>query len=166
MTTYIIPFTILKDFFSDKKFTFHRLKTESVEKYSHVLHRLIFNCLQFYVMKEWTSKYKYPNIESLQLAVLKGLYQSLEPGNDDLEDRYHDVCYMLFAHEKHQHETSWKANKFFSPVICFVVLHCITEKGALEFQMLLLRLCMPFMHVYLEKCLCAFLKNEYRMPKL
>ena len=87
--------------------------------------------MRFYITKEWTGAYKYPPIDATQLKALKELYEGLESGQGGMLLLYHKVCYLIFAHEKHQYETSWRANKFFSPAICFMVLHCVTQKGAM-----------------------------------
>jgi len=116
----------------DKKFAFRRIKESSVSYYSSVLHRLIYNLLRYYIIQEWNSSYSYPQIDASQSGALERLYSALEEqeSNHELDERYHDVCYVFFAHEKHQYESSWQLKtKFFSPVICFLTIHCITEYG-------------------------------------
>ena len=117
---------------SDKKFIFRRLKDSSVDKYSLVLHRLIFACVRYYAAEDWTSNYRYPAIDSSQSLVIKTLYDSIIQKVDDerLDKEFHAVCFALFAHQKHEYDSTFSlSSKFFSPVICFIVIHCITENG-------------------------------------
>lgn len=117
---------------SDKKFVFRRLKDSSVDKYSLVLHRLVFACVRYYATKDWTSSYRYPAIDSTQSLAIKTLYDSINQDQDDekLDKNFHAVCFTLFAHQKHEYDTSFSlSSKFFSPVICFIVIHCIAENG-------------------------------------
>jgi hypothetical protein len=117
---------------SDKKFIFRRLKDTSVDKYSLVLHRLVFACVRYYAAADWTSPYSFPPIDNSQISAIQKLYDSinnnLEP--DEIDEHFHAACLSLFAHQKHQYDSSFLLqSKFFSPVICFIVIHCITEGG-------------------------------------
>ncbi|KAF9521947.1 hypothetical protein CPB83DRAFT_840860 [Crepidotus variabilis] len=115
----------------DKKFNFRRLKPSSVVKYSLVIHKLVFNCLRYYTSKTMITTFKYPELDSSQLDNLCALQEALQLGKSDEEllPLFDTVLFGLFAHKKHEYESSRKASKFFSPVISFIVLHCITEKG-------------------------------------
>ena len=115
---------------SDKKFAFRRLRVSSVETYSNHLHCLVFNALRFYCRTGWTTKYRYPDLDPSQLACLQNLSDALDqPMEAEIDDLFHQVCYILFAHQKHQYPASRALNNFFSPVICFLVLHCLKENG-------------------------------------
>jgi len=108
------------------------LKETSVAKYSLVLHRLIFACIRYYVGKEWPSTYQYPAIDESQRLALQKLYNAIEGESplQELDKLYHSACFSLFAHQKHEYDVSFDLpSKFFSPVICFIVLHCIAESG-------------------------------------
>ena len=105
--------------------------------YSLALHRLIFNCLRFYVREEWTSLYRYSNLDSSQIQWLHQLESAFDQGKTEKEiDKvYHQACYTIFAYEKHAYTASYESGtNFFSPVICFFVLHCITETGSTPFS--------------------------------
>ena len=105
--------------------------------YSLALHRLIFNCLRFYVREEWTSLYRYSNLDSSQIQWLHQLESALDQGKTEKEiDKvYHQACYTPFAHEKHAYASSYESgSNFFPLVICFLVLHCITETGSTPFS--------------------------------
>ena len=134
------PFEKYPDFIfsdsSDKKFIFRRLKDTSVDKYSLVLHRLVFSCVRYYSTEDWTSSYLYPEIDSSQILAIKTLYDSItlnthaELDEEKIDKNFHTVCTSLFNHQKHQYDVSFYIpSKFFSPVICFMVIHCITENG-------------------------------------
>lgn len=130
-----INFGLLKDIGSttaDKKFSFRRLKPDSVVKYSLALFRLVFNCHRFYVTKDWNTDFNYPTIDDSQLSTLNALDSAMKEGKkeDELLACFHAVCLKLFLHEKHQYECSRESSNFFSPVISFLVLHCVTETGA------------------------------------
>lgn len=117
---------------SDKKFLFRKLKETSVEKYSLVLHRLVFACIRYYAAHDWTSSYSYPEIDSSQSLALQTLYDSIIQDLEEevLDVHFHSVCFSLFAHQKHAYDASFHLpSKFFSPVICFIVIHCINEAG-------------------------------------
>ena len=117
---------------SDKKFIFRRLKDSSVDKYSLVLHRLVFACVRYYASEDWTSSYRYPAIDPSQFLTIKTLYDSINQDLDTekLDQDFHAVCFALFAHQKHEYDATFSlSSKFFSPVICFIVIHCITENG-------------------------------------
>ena len=117
---------------SDKKFRFRRLRVSSIESYSNRLHCLIFNSLRFYCFPGWTSEYKYPDLHHSQIKTLQLLYQGLEEDADQktIDALFHDVCFCLLAHRKSQYDVSLRLSNFFSPAICFLVLHCVTESGA------------------------------------
>jgi len=111
---------------------FRRLRDSSLVTYSSHLHCLIFNTLRFYCCPGWSSSYRYPDLDPSQIKALKELYQSLEDqsSNTHIDTLFHNVCYALFAHQKSQYEVSRGLTNFFSPVICFLVLHCVTERGS------------------------------------
>lgn len=130
---------------------FRRIQSTSVQDYSLVLHRLIFNCVRFYGGC-WESAYQYPDIDksqqhainALRIAVADKLSQDALCKTDEdllavelkclpkLDMLFHKLCLKLFAHAKYQYEASRKASKFFSPVICFIIIHCIDEKGGVK----------------------------------
>ena len=133
------------------KHAFKRIQPKSVTDYSLVLHRLILSCVRFYD-GVWTSSYHYPQIDesqqnaihALRIAVEDKLRQdALCKTQDDLlavqlkclpklDDVFHKLCFKLFAHTKYQYDASRRSHKFFSPVICFIIIHCIDEKGGVE----------------------------------
>lgn len=119
-------------YYSDKKFSFRVLRADSVITYSERLHCLVFNCIRFYVREGWSSEYRYPDIDDSQIQALRVLEQSLddESSLEDIDSAFHKVCLALLAHEKDDFDTSRLLDSnFFSPVICFLVVHCITETG-------------------------------------
>jgi hypothetical protein len=66
------------------------------------------------------------------MVALNALYSSIivEETDENIDQCYHDVCFSLFAHQKHEYDCTFLlSSKFFSPVICFIVTHCISENG-------------------------------------
>jgi len=51
----------------------------------------------------------------------------------DLLAHYQEACLTLFAHHQHRYDTSQDLDQFFSPVICFLVLLSVREKGGFQF---------------------------------
>src|SRR6266568_2612696 len=133
----------------DKKFSFRRLKDGSVMTYSLILHRFVFNCLRFYVREGWTSSYKYPNMDISQIQRLQLLDDALdqEQSEKEIDQLFHQACYSLFAHEKHMYPASNESGtNFFSPVICFLVLHCVSENGSTPFSSSISNVVAPIMY--------------------
>jgi hypothetical protein len=50
----------------------------------------------------------------------------------DLLNYFQAACFSLFAHHQHQYETTQDLDQFFSPVICFLVLSSVREKGGFK----------------------------------
>ena len=129
-----VVFGVLRDIGSvheDKKFSFRCLRSSSISTYSLVLHRAIFSFVRFYVRSDWPTKYIYPLINTIQFHALKQLDLAFteEKTLKEIDSLYHEACFLLFAHEKHQYSTSHRSTNLFSPVICFIILHCVGEKG-------------------------------------
>ncbi|CAA7265621.1 unnamed protein product [Cyclocybe aegerita] len=83
----------------------------------------------------WSSKYKYPEIDPSQLAALQLLDTSIKEWKDDeyttaMHDAFYEACVALFKHLRHEYPASRCLGPFFSPVICFVVIHCIHEDSS------------------------------------
>jgi hypothetical protein len=132
-----------------KKFIFRVLKETSIAKYSLVLHQLIFTCIRYYVGKEWTSTYQYPPIDDSQRLAMPKLYDAIESEGSlqELDNLYHSACFALFAHQKHEYDVSFDLpSKFFSPVICFIVLHCIAESGGMTNSSTITNVVAPIMY--------------------
>jgi len=130
---------------------FSKIKPSSVEDYSLVLHRLVFNCLRYYG-GSWTSSFQYPAIDDTQQSAIDALrkavddklaaeticrvqeeYEAVQAEYlPTLDDLFHKLCFKLFAHAKHDYEASIQADKFFSPVISFIILHCVDAKGGVK----------------------------------
>ena len=56
---------------------------------------------------------------------------------NDLISLYQWVCFLLFAHHQHQYQTSRDLYQLFSPVICFLVLSSVQEKGGFRLPSLI-----------------------------
>ena len=56
---------------------------------------------------------------------------------NDLIPLYQRACFLLFAHHQHQYPTSRDLDQFFSPVICFLVLSSVHEKGGFRLPSLI-----------------------------
>lgn len=54
----------------------------------------------------------------------------VERYRDQLDERYHTLCYKLFAHVRGEYAATKLLDKFFSAVNCFVVIQCIQGSGA------------------------------------
>lgn len=113
--------------------TLHRfdsVRDDSLEKYSLTLHRLVFGVLR-QMDPLCTHKYRYPPLDEAQNASLEALRRGLvdEIGMDQLVDLFQAACFTLFSHHQHEHETSKHLNQFFSPVICFLVVHSVMDGG-------------------------------------
>jgi hypothetical protein len=70
-------------------------------------------------------------LHETQLSRFRDLKAALDDGSPmaDLVSHYQKACYVLFAHHQHIYETSRDLDQFFSPVICFLVLSSVREKG-------------------------------------
>lgn len=112
----------------------------SVSKYALVLHRLMFNSLRFYAGGNWTSAFRYPILNESQLSSLTDLADSLESITEKevldkkLMERqivlYCEASFKVLCHARNDYPESRNLGRFFSPVICFIVLHSIHETGA------------------------------------
>ena len=119
--------------FLSRRETLHRFDSVSdktIQKYSLTLHRLMFGVLH-QLDTSYSHKYHYPTLHSTQLSSLHALKSALITGNSILSliPLFQTACYTLFAHHQHKFETSQHLNQFFSPVICFLVLSSVREKG-------------------------------------
>jgi hypothetical protein len=126
-----------------------KIAPSSVDKYSLVLHKLVFNFMRFHG-GTWTSEYPFPAIDESQQAAINSLRSAIERRieeetaiqnpeersavakryEDQLDERYHTLCYKLFAHTRSQYAATKSLDKFFSAVNCFVVIQCIQGSGA------------------------------------
>ncbi|MDX6295871.1 MAG: hypothetical protein QOH50_5015 [Kribbellaceae bacterium] len=160
-----VVFGLLKDIGSideDKKFSFRTLKGDSVITYSLRLHCLIFNCIQFYVHQKWESEYQYPDLDDSQVESLRELSKSVEDEENPgvIDQCYPEACYSLFAHEKDQYDVSRNLDtNFFSPVICFLVLHCVTETGGTPNSSAISNVIAPIMYA-IRTCMFQLLLKE------
>ena len=102
-------------------------------RYAHTLHRLVFGVLR-QMAPAYHHKYRYPPLHSTQLLSLQALRTALDADITiaDLLPVFQEACFSLFAHHRHKHDTSRNLNQFFSPVICFLVLWSVKEKGGFK----------------------------------
>ena len=127
-----------------------KLSLGSVEKYSLVLHKLVFNFIRFH-SGTWTSQYPFPAIDETQKEAMNELCSAIEQRleeekvtqnpeersavekryEDQLDERYHTLCYKLFAHIRGEYAATKLLDKFFSAVNCFVAIQCIQDSGAI-----------------------------------
>lgn len=142
----IIIYVLTQHFRDNGRHSFGRIEPPSVTKYALVLHRLVFACYRHYG-GSWTSSYRYPDIDptqqhaidQLRTVIEQRLSQERQNSEDqdaiperlfkELDDLYHNLCLKLFIHSRSQYAASSSLPKFFSPVISFVVIHCIHETG-------------------------------------
>ena len=82
----------------------------------------------------YSHKYHYPPLHATQLSTLEALRAALarEAAMTELIPFFQAACYTLFAHHQHKYDTSQRLNQFFSPVICFLVLSSVREKGGFQ----------------------------------
>ena len=101
-----------------------------MKKYALTLHRLLFGILR-QLDDSYSHKYRYPPLHESQVVRFQALKMALGDGTPkgDLVWLYQAACYSLFAHHQHMYETSRDLDQFFSPVICFLVLSSVHEKG-------------------------------------
>ncbi len=91
--------------------------------------RIIFNLLRARE-DSWPGIVKFPELDDSQNELLTQLRTELD-GEDEntIDDLYHEVCYSLFAHERHQYPASAKLGKFYSPVNMVLVFLSLHVKG-------------------------------------
>lgn len=80
----------------------------------------------------YTHKYRYPPLHETQAASIKLLRAMLDDDSISMSDLvvlFQKACFSLFAHHQHLYDTSLHLDQFFSPVICFLVLSSVLEKG-------------------------------------
>ena len=112
------------------QYQFNRLSSPSIKKYSLVLHRLVLNCLRFYVdpATHWKSTFQYPPLSPSQVELLKGLVDALQDPaatGDCLMWHFEACVRTLLCHLKSAYPESASGSRFFSPVCSFVVIHCV-----------------------------------------
>jgi hypothetical protein len=105
----------------------------TVKKYALTLHRLVFGVLR-QLDPSYTHKYRYPPLHESQLVPFRALKTALDNQScmTDLVTCYQKVCLSLFAHHQHKYDTSKQLDQFFSPVICFLVISSVREKGGFQ----------------------------------
>lgn len=90
----------------------------------------------------WPSLLRYPALDNVQNQLLTQLRRELDQGDHDSIDRaLHQVCYSLFAHERHQYPVSANQGKFFSPINLFVVFYSMKENGGFRVASEITSLC-------------------------
>jgi len=101
-----------------------------VKRYAATLHRFIFGLLR-QLDESYYHKYRYPSLHESQVIRLQVLKTALvdHTSMSDLVLLFQAACFSLFAHHQHEYETSRDLDQFFSPVICFLVLSSVQEKG-------------------------------------
>jgi hypothetical protein len=111
---------------------------KTVKKYAHTLHRLIFGVIR-QLDPSYSHKYRYPPLHETQKIPFSLLKTGLLEGKStsDLVTLYQAACFSLFAHHQHIYETSRLLDQFFSPVICFLVLSSVPEKGGFRLPSLI-----------------------------
>ena len=116
--------------------TLHRfdsISKPSVQKYSLMLHRLLFGVL-WQMGPTDTHKYRYPPLHSSQVTPLEALANGLarDPPASELGDLFQAACFAIFAHYRHKYETAKHLDQFFSPAICFLVIHSVQKQGGFK----------------------------------
>ena len=116
--------------------TLHRfdsVQESTVKKYALTLHRLVFGILR-QLDPSYAHKYRYPALDPAQLIHLQALKQGLESGQsiDTLLPLFQAACFSLFGHHQHMYDSSRSLDQFFSPVICFLVVSSVREKGGFQ----------------------------------
>ena len=109
---------------------FDPVSEKTVKRYASTLHRLIFGLLR-QLDETYSHKYRYPPLHESQVGRLQVLKTALgdETSMADLILLFQAACFSLFAHHQHMYETSRELDQFFSPVICFLVLSSVRERG-------------------------------------
>ncbi|THH14399.1 hypothetical protein EUX98_g9617, partial [Antrodiella citrinella] len=114
---------------SESVASFRRLDDSSIKKYANVLHRLIFNCMRFYIGggEEWTSPFKYPPLSPIQVDAMSSLRRALEEQLPTVarQEAFERCVYLLLCHEKTEYAETRMSPRFFSPVISFTILHSL-----------------------------------------
>lgn len=82
----------------------------------------------------YSHKYRYPPLHETQIVpfqILKAALDNEEPIKA-MVPHYQRACFFLFAHHQHEYETSRDLDQFFSPVICFLVISSVSDKGGFK----------------------------------
>ena len=117
----------------DTLYRFDWVTEPTLQKYSLTLHRLVLGVLR-QMDPGYSHKYRFPSLHATQLVPFEALSQALVRGPpvNELIDLYESACFSLFAHHQHEYETSRKLDQFFSPAICFLVVHSVKEGGGFK----------------------------------
>jgi hypothetical protein len=83
--------------------------------------RLLFNVIRS-MSEEWSSPVVYPPLDETQVDALEILRNTLDEEDDEAIDvAFHNACYKLYAHERHDYRISEDLDKLFSPVNIFLI---------------------------------------------
>ena len=125
-----IHLKIFNDFRRETLNRYDSVSDTTIKKYALTLHRLIFGIMR-QLDPTYSQRYRYPPLHESQIGpfALLRLAVDKQSSMTDLVAAYQKACYSLFAHHQHQYDTSRELDQFFSPVICFLVLSSVKEKG-------------------------------------
>lgn len=108
------------------------IQLQSQKSYGDTVSRLLFNLIRS-MTPEWPVSVRYPPMDPLQITALQELRNVLDQDSEEAVDAaFHQVCYLLYAHERHQYPISEGLCKFFSPVIVFLVYSCMGKDGSFQ----------------------------------
>ncbi|TCD60192.1 hypothetical protein EIP91_010597 [Steccherinum ochraceum] len=153
----------------DTVYNFNKVESETVTKYSLLLHRLVFSCLRFYLFRDaWTSTYKYPPIAPEQLQVMQDLVDAMqaEEPQEAILLRYELCVRTLLCHRKTQYEVTSRNGRFFSPVCCFLVLQSVDEVGETLPAGRLTQIIAALMYCIRASVLCMAVRHNQSHPEL
>lgn len=105
------------------------ITANSQRTYGDKVCRLLFNVIR-HMSPGWTSRVPYPPLDPTQIAVLQNLLHALhEEDQKAIDLAFHDACYVLYAHERHQYLVSEERDQFFSSVNIFLVYLSFSANG-------------------------------------
>lgn len=108
----------------------NRVNPATQAKYGNVVCRLLFNIMRS-MGPDWGQRAPYPPLDESQNTAIDTLRADLDGDDEEkIDTSFHDACYLLFAHERHQHACSANLGRFFSPVNLFLIYSAMLPSGS------------------------------------
>lgn len=107
----------------------NNIQLASQKTYGDKICRLLFNLIRS-MTPTWSTPVRYPVLDSSQIETLQTLRDELHQDDQDaIDTAFHNACYILYAHERHQYSCSAHLHTFFSPVNMFLVFSSLRADG-------------------------------------
>ncbi|KAF8148482.1 hypothetical protein B0H34DRAFT_803009 [Crassisporium funariophilum] len=102
-------------------------------KYLATLDRLVFNVFRCHY-GAWESTHKCPPLIPNQAKAFDKLKVAMdrEESKDKLIKLYDAICFSLFSHHQHNHESGEALGTYYSLVTCFLAVDSMRESGGFE----------------------------------